>query len=140
MNLSDRVAQLKEEIRKIKTEQYSQNDSYGFYAYQSSNLWGQYWDTISVEFVPYSRQPKDVVVNFECAGGNIVQFNETVDQTSTNPLKGTVRTQAHRASGGQSDFWHGGQGQEFPDWAKYFYITCYSNCRGELRITLNGSG
>ena len=140
MTIEEKIDNIKKEILALKARQRTQNDSYEFYAYQSENLWGRYWDSISVEFIPYSRKKEDVVVSFDCSGGNIVQFNEVVTQTTIDPLKGECEIMANQAFPGQSDFWHGSQGQEYPDWAKYFYISCYSNCKGELRLTFNGNG
>lgn len=123
-DLVEKISQLEQEVTALKVIQNTQNDSYTFYAYQSENMYGQTWETLSIEFIPINNKVSNTICKFYACNGQAVQYIEYVYQNPTNPLMATYDLSSDWISG-------------LPDWTKFFYVTCYSNCEGILRITKN---
>lgn len=121
------IIEAKRELLDLKTSQSTRNDSFLTYVYYSDNLYGRTWSSISMEFIPYTKNIENVICDFTVSSGQAMQYNEqgNIQYSSTSCLRATYV--------GSNDVWKSG----LPNMSKFCYIICQTNCRGELKITLN---
>lgn len=121
------IAEARKELLSLKTGQTTRNDSFLAYVYHSENLYGRTWSSISMEFIPYTKNPENVICDFTVSSGQALQYNEqaSIQYSATSCCRATYAT--------PNDRWQSG----LPNMSKFCYVTCQTNCRGELKITLN---
>lgn len=121
------IAEAKRELLDLKTSQDTKNDSFLVYVYYSENLYGKTWSSISMEFIPYTKNTSNVICDFTVSSGQAIQYNEqlNIHYDSTTCCKATYMT--------PNDLWQSG----LPNMSKFCYVICQTNSRGVLKITLN---
>lgn len=121
-NLVKKVAELERAMLQIKKVQKAQNDSYKFYVYQTENLWNQLqpYTKVYIEFVPEMKKKEEVMCRFFAEDGSAVQYYATVETDPKDFCKATFFFNGYNGSG------------NFPDFMKFAYVGCYTNCAGHL--------
>lgn len=118
-NLVKRVAKIKQDLIKIKTNQASQNDSYQFYLYRTDNLYSPNSEaSYKIQFIPEIKDPSQVVCMFR-------DFDKLANASSgvcyaDDPLTYYFTRFSYTQP---------------PVSERQVYVTCIANCKGVLVVT-----
>ena len=121
-NLSNRLSKIESQIKAIKVNQKTQNDSFSLHTYSSGNLAfsGTEYRDYTIRFIPTNTNADEVICQFFSTDMGATQYRPFCAVDAANPLICRFKAMGYGS---------------MPAWRRNVYILCIANCEGELVVS-----